>query len=179
MPLCWSVHVHGVQEKLSRRSFSISKRCAKKRRAGQANCSRDFQEVLSTKSWSSSVTRSSCTFESQSRGGVNERVGSPRGQEFLAADQAEKNNCKDSQKVSGKMKCLHLAEKLTESQSVEMRSSKFFVGYCGSSLFPCHVVFSRGSMSRPWISCFQRHSSPYRGMKLAGRIQGVEPDSRA
>ena len=36
-----------VQEKLSKRSFSISKRCAKKRRAGQANCSRDFQEVRS------------------------------------------------------------------------------------------------------------------------------------
>ena len=96
-------------------------------------------------------------------------------QEFLAADQAEKKNCKDSQKVSGKMKCLHLAEKLTESQSVEMRSSKFFVGYCGSSLFPCHVVFSRGSMSRAWISSFQRHSSPYRGMEFAGGIQGVEP----
>ena len=47
MPLCWSVHVHGVQEKLSRRSFSISKRCAKKRRAGQANCSTDFQKVQS------------------------------------------------------------------------------------------------------------------------------------
>ena len=56
-----------------------------------------------------------------------------------------------------------------------MRSSKFFVGYCGSSLFPCHVVFSRGSMSRPWIPCFRRHSSPYRGMEFAGGIQGVEP----
>ena len=70
---------------------------------------------------------------------------------------------------------MQIAEKLTESQSVEMRSSKFFVGYCGCSLFPCDVVFSRGPMSRARISCFQRHSSPYRGMKLAGRIQGVEP----
>ena len=54
-------------------------------------------------------------------------------EEFLAADQAEK--CKDSQKVMGKVTFVHLAEKSTESQSVEMRSSKFLVGNCVVSLF--------------------------------------------
>ena len=60
-----------------------------------------------------------------------------------------------------------------------MRSSKFFTGYCRSSLFPFHILFSRGSTSRQWISCSQRHSSPYRGMELAGRIQEVTLARRA